>query len=195
MLKNRVSVIVVTYNRPKDVKAAVESLLNQSVKPFEIIVIDNGSYPPASLESSVNLKIFRFDQEAGLSNARNYGINIAKGEYIAFIDDDGIAEKTWVEEIQKGLENADIVGGTIKPLYEVAPPEWWTEKDFGKCVGVGNILVKNKSKIWGGNMAFKPEVFKAIGLFNPNLGRRKGKLFASEENDLIDRARRKGFNV
>ena len=110
-MKERVSVILVTYNRPKDVKEAVESLLNQSVKPFEVIVIDDGSAPPMNIDfRRENLKVIRFDQEVGISNARSYGVNIAKGECIAFTDDDGIAEKNWVEEIQKGLESADVVG-------------------------------------------------------------------------------------
>jgi len=196
-MKEKVSVIVVTYNRPKDVMETIESLFNQSVKPFEVIVIDDGSNFHPNIEfRAETLKVIRFDQEVGLSNARNYGINIAKGDYIAFIDDDAIAEKKWIEEIKKGLENADVIGGAIKPLYQATPPEWWNEKDFGGVAGAGNEWGDDVIwKIWGCNMAFRTHVFKKIGLFNPNLGRRKGKLFSFEEIDLINRARGKGFNV
>src|SRR5665647_867229 len=168
-MKDRVSVIVVTYNRPKDVREAVESLLNQSVKPFEVIVIDDGSNPPSSTKFlTENLKVIRFDQEVGLVNARNYGVNIAKGECIAFIDDDAVAEKNWVKEIQKGLESADVIGGPIKPLYQALPPEWWNEKMFGAYAGVGNAgagrlgqgLEQRARWICGCNMAFRTEVFK-----------------------------------
>ena len=189
------SVVIVTYNKPKDVTEAVESLSNQSVKPFEVIVIDDGSNPHQSIEFRIqNLKFIRFNQEVGLSNARNYGIKVAKGECIAFIDDDGLAERNWIEEIQKGLDSADVIGGSIKPLYQASPPEWWNEKDFGAKVGVCNVL-STGVKIWGCNMAFRTEVFRMIGLFNPNLGRRKGKLFSFEETDIINRARSKGFNA
>ncbi len=194
-MKKKVSVVIVTYNRPKDVLETVESLLRQSVKPFEIIVIDDGSNPPVTLEfQSENLKVIRFDQEVGLSNARNHGVKIANGEYIAFIDDDAIAEKNWVEEIQKGLESADVIGGPIRPLYQTSPPKWWNEKDLGGYAGVGNIFCAT-GEIWGCNMAFGTNVFKTVGLFNPNLGRRKGKLFSDEEFNLIERARSKGFGV
>jgi glucosyl-dolichyl phosphate glucuronosyltransferase len=196
-MNEKVSVIVVTYNRPKDVTETVESLLNQSVKPFEIIVVDDGSVPPAKIGfQKEKLKLIRFDQEVGLSNSRNYGVDIAQGEFIAFIDDDAIAESTWVEELQKGLEGADVIGGAIKPLYKASPPEWWSEKDFGGVAGVGNIWAEDMIwKVWGCNMGLRTGVFKTIGRFNPSLGRRKGKLFNYEEIDLLNRARAKGFRV
>ncbi|MEM2338353.1 MAG: hypothetical protein QXP06_07160 [Candidatus Bathyarchaeia archaeon] len=59
---------------------------------------------------------------------------------MAFIDDDAIADKHWLEEIMKGINMGyDILGGLIKPIYEVPPPKWWDEKDFGCYVGVGNL--------------------------------------------------------
>jgi GT2 family glycosyltransferase len=192
-VKKTISVIVVTYNRPRDVRDTIDSLLNQSVKPFEIIVIDNGSNPPLNMEfRSANVKSIRFDQEVGLSKARNYGISTAKGEHVAFIDDDAVADKHWLEEFQKGMDEADILGGSIKPLHQAVPPEWWSEKDFGGCAGVGNAL---NGFIWGGNMVIRKETFTTVGLFNPNIGRHEGKLLGFEEVDLIDRATKKGLSV
>ena len=192
-MKQSVSVVLVAYNRPKDLNEALESLLNQSVKPFEVIVIDDGSNPPLTIDfRSDNLKLIRFDKEVGLCRARNYGIRLAKGEYIAFMDDDAIAEKHWLEEIRKGFGVADILGGQIQPLYKALPPEWWNEQDFGFYAGVGNDW-KN-GEIWGCNMVIRKEVFRTIGFFNPRIGRGKGKLLNFEETDFFDRARRKGFD-
>ena len=190
-MEDDVSVVVVTYNRAKDVNDAVNSLLNQSAKPLEIIVIDDGSILPVKLDfRSDRLRLIRFDQEMGISNARNFGIKTAKGDYIAFMDDDAIADYHWLKRITKGFETAQIVGGQVKPLYLVPPPDWWTQKDFGVCAGVGNI---SSEGIYGCNMAIKKDVFQAVGLFNPNLGRKKGKLLSCEENDFFDRSKRKGF--
>jgi glycosyltransferase involved in cell wall biosynthesis len=190
-MKDDVSVVVVTYNRAKDVNEAVNSLLNQSAKPLEIIVIDDGSIPPVNLDfRSDRLRLIRFDQEIGASNARNFGIKTAQGDYIAFMDDDAIAERHWLKRIRMGFETAQIVGGQIKPLYLVPPPDWWNQEDFGVCAGVGNI---SREDIFGCNMAIKADVFATVGLFNPNLGRKKGKLLSLEENDFFDRSKRKGF--
>lgn len=90
-MKSTISVVVTTYNRPQEVKDAVDSLLNQSIKPLEIIIIDDGSSSPLRMEvDDQKLRLVRFDEEIGLSNTRNYGVKIAKGEYVAFMDDDCI---------------------------------------------------------------------------------------------------------
>jgi len=193
-MKKRISVVVGTYNRPKDVMDTVTSLVSQSVKPFEIIIIDDGSTPPLNLRfSQKKLKLIRFDKNVGACSARNYGINVAKGEYVAFIDDDAMADKHWLEEMQKGIKmEADILGGPLKPIYETSPPKWWNEKDFGFYSGVGNIW---GSYIWGANMIVRKEVFRKIGLFRSDLGPRKGKHSGGEELDLINRARVRGYHV
>jgi glucosyl-dolichyl phosphate glucuronosyltransferase len=190
IMKDDVSVVIVTYNRAKDVNDAVNSLLNQSAKPLEIIVIDDGSTPPVKLGfRSDRLRLIRFDQEIGISSARNFGVKTAQGDYIAFIDDDAIADYHWLEELRMGFETAQIVGGQVKPLYLVPPPDWWTQEVFGAIAGVGNL---SSEGIFGCNMAMKADVFKTVGLFNPDLGRKKGKLLSCEENDFFDRAKRKG---
>lgn len=182
--------VIVSFNRQKQVNEAIDSLLNQSIKPFEIIVIDDGSSHPLDLKvNSKNLKLIRFDKEQGLSNARNYGATIAKGEYIAFIDDDAVASKNWLDEIQKGIKKgADILGGSIEPLFKAKPPNWWSVNDFGLYASVGN---SETQRIWGANMIFKKDVFEKNGFFNPKIGRQQGKLFGCEEVDLIY-ARSKG---
>lgn len=190
----KISVVVVTYNRPKDVKETVKSLLSQSREPLEIILIDDASRPPLKLNlHSQNLKFKRFNKEVGLSNARNYGISIAKGEYIAFIDDDAIPEKCWIEEIQKGFDKgADILGGPVEPLYLAEPPNWWNEKLFGGYVAIGNKYTK---QIWGTNMAIRKCIFKKVGDFKTTLGRQKGKLLSGEETEFLIRAQKAGCKV
>ena len=194
-LESKISVVVVSFNRPEDTNDTVASLLSQSKKPFEVIVIDDGSFPPLRIRfQDKTLRLIRFDQESGLSNSRNHGVISAKGDCIAFIDDDAIAEKHWLEEVQKAIcDGAEICGGPVKPLYKATPPDWWNVKDFGGYVGVGNALEKNV--IFGCNMIVKAEVFQAIGLFDPRLGRKNGKLLISEEADLFKRAGKRGYKI
>ena len=85
-----ISVIIPTFNRKKNLDRTINSVLNQTFQPFEIIVVDDGStdgtkewvpyyYP--------NIK-YIYQSNAGVRAARNKGINIAKGDWLAFLDSD-----------------------------------------------------------------------------------------------------------
>jgi glucosyl-dolichyl phosphate glucuronosyltransferase len=186
--ETKISVVIVTYNRPAEISKAVGSLMIQTIKPFEIIVIDDASVVPFILKpEDQRIKIVRFDKEHGLSSSRNYGIQLSKGDYVAFIDDDCIANANWLEEIQKGIDRgAEILGGPLRPLFKAEPPTWWDEYDLGFFVGVGN---SKDNAIWGANMIFKKTAFNKIGCFNTKIGRQKGKLFACEDAHLISKGR------
>jgi glycosyltransferase involved in cell wall biosynthesis len=187
MQPKTISLVIVSYNRPKEVRGVIRSLLSQTVPPYEIIVVDNNSIPPLDLKVDFpRFTLIRNEREMGSSIGRNIGIKIAKGEYVAFLDDDCVATSNWLEEVQKGLAaDAQVLGGTIKPLFRAEVPDWWNEKDFGGCVGVGNIYRK---QIWSGNMIVKRSLFNEVGWFNPKLGRHKGKLLSAEELDFLNRA-------
>jgi glucosyl-dolichyl phosphate glucuronosyltransferase len=187
MQPKTISVIIPSYNRPKEVRGVIRSVLNQTVKPFEIIVVDNNSTPPLELKVDFpNFRLIRNEKEMGSSMGRNQAIKIAKGEYMAFLDDDCVATPNWLEEVQKGISTgAMVIGGKINPLFKAQPPDWWSEKEFGGSVGVGNIY---KRLIWSGNMVVHREVFEKIGWFDPKLGRHKGKLLSAEELDFLNRA-------
>lgn len=93
----RVSVIIPTYNREHIVLNAIQSVIDQTFKDFEIIVVDDGSKDRAeeTVKNKYGDKIHYFYQmNKGVPAARNQGIKIARGEYIAFLDDDDI----WLPE-------------------------------------------------------------------------------------------------
>ena len=117
MDKPILSIIVPVYNVEKFIKECIESLIKQSLKSVEIIVVDDGS-----LDNSINIvnsfsceKIKVIHKEnGGLSSARNAGIKVATGKYIAFVDsDDFISSSTAYEDIVNLLEknNGDIAVG------------------------------------------------------------------------------------
>ena len=114
-MRSNISVIIITNNRPLDAKAAVISTLSQSVKPLEVVLIDNASSPAIGFVDEINspdLRLFRLEKLIGLSEARNFGIKVARGDYIAFIDDDCLPTNVWLEEICKGIERGfEILGG------------------------------------------------------------------------------------
>nr|MCR4662547.1 glycosyltransferase [Endomicrobiaceae bacterium] len=109
-----ISVIIPTYNRAHLIKRSVESVLNQTYKNLELIIVDDGSTDNTKeVIDSVNDKriIYTYQTNQGVSAARNKGIDLAKGKYIAFQDSDDVWHTDKLEiQIQKLKENnADII--------------------------------------------------------------------------------------
>ncbi len=111
MLSPKVTVIIPTYNRAHLIKDAVESVLNQAYQNFELIVIDDGSTDNTKefLRGYKDKLRYLYQENQGRSAARNYGINLAKGEFIAFLDSDDI----WFP---------DKLARQV-PILESAPPD------------------------------------------------------------------------
>jgi len=118
-----VSVIIVTFKRPGRLKQCLASLAQQSVKPDEIIVVDNDP-------SEINKKQFCAYAEwlkpalcyipgknGRIASGRNAGARLCRGEIAAFIDDDCIAEKSWVENIKAAYRRypeSSAIGGRVE---------------------------------------------------------------------------------
>jgi len=113
----KVSVIIPVYNVENYIEKCLNSVLNQTLKEIEIIIVNDGSKDSSKqkiekyLEKHENKIIYLEKENGGLSDARNYGIGYAKGEYIAFLDSDDYIEPTMYEEMYKKAkeENSDMV--------------------------------------------------------------------------------------
>lgn len=112
-----VSVIIPTFNRAHMINDALDSVLQQTYKNIEVIIIDDGSTDDTQdLITNINDPRLRYvkQENAGVSAARNHGVAISKGVYIAFLDSDDIYEKTCIEAkvaIAIADENCVLVGG------------------------------------------------------------------------------------
>ena len=106
----KISVVIPTYNRIALVERAIDSVLMQSIKPFDIIVVDDGSDDGTSemiqkKYRSINLVQ---QQNSGVSAARNNGIKHAKGDWIALLDsDDEWTEKKLENQVNRLIKNPD----------------------------------------------------------------------------------------
>ena len=85
-----VSVIIPTFNRAATILRAVKSVLQQSYKDFELIVVDDASHDETRsiLEKQSDVKALYLDSSQGVSNARNRGVAVSKGKWVAFLDSD-----------------------------------------------------------------------------------------------------------
>ncbi|SKB61480.1 Glycosyltransferase, GT2 family [Soonwooa buanensis] len=117
---NSISIIIAIYNRRDELFELLNSLLRQTDKDFEIIVVDDGS----KIDLSPTIKLFEnqldihFDQKtnSGPGLTRNYGAKRAKNDWLVFVDSDVIVEENYIENIKKDLIEipCDAFGGADK---------------------------------------------------------------------------------
>jgi len=182
-----VSVVIPAYNSEKFVARAVNSVLSQTRRADEIIVVDDGSTDSTAAEVSKFGPKIRFVQQenAGASAARNAGVEAATSEWIAFLDadDEWLPEKLQLQ-IEHLMRNPDLV---------------WTTANFYRCLCNENRIAPNfKPKLaekalaskeyfedffqtslphtcaWTGTMVIKKDILKNAGLF------RVGQLMAND---------------
>lgn len=121
-MKELISIIIPVHNSSKYLDSCLESITKQTYKNIEIICIENGS-TDNSLEKlkkykdKIKIEILK---ESGLSKARNKGIELANGKYIAFLDSDDQLELTFIEELYNNLKenNSDMSICNFKEIYE-----------------------------------------------------------------------------
>jgi len=106
----KVSVIIPVYNqKPECLKEAIESVINQTVKPHEIIIVDDGSDNPpiefALPDGGDIIKIITNEKNMGIGYSRQRGVEEATGDYIAFLSSDDIWMPNFLEVMEKTLEN------------------------------------------------------------------------------------------
>jgi len=203
------SVVVCTYDRCKSLKRTLKSF-NEVVFPegysWELVLVDNNSKDETKIiaeefkeESGLNVK-YIFEEKPGLSHARNQGIKQAKGEIIAFTDDDVIVDRYWLLNIQKAFNEHGVscVGGRILPIWEIPKPEWLIPQlhYILALLDRGDKPFYLESPIiWGANFSVKADIFGKYGGFDTNLGRIPGRLFAGEETEFARRILNEGEKI
>lgn len=123
MQRPLVSIVITTYNRKKYLEEAVLSVVNQSYKNIEILIVDDGSninYSEVICNRYKNC-FYHYKKNGGVSSARNFGVKKAKGVYIAFLDDDDFWKKNKLK-IQVGLlnnnPNIDCIHSSLEVVNE-----------------------------------------------------------------------------
>lgn len=115
---NKVSVIVPVYNRVRFLTFCLESLVLQNYSNYEIIVVDDASQDGSvEIAKRFPVKCVQLKNNMGSAHARNVGVRLASGEYLAFIDSDCCAKRDWISKMVGYLEQIpDCVGvnGTYK---------------------------------------------------------------------------------
>lgn len=200
-----VSVVIVSKDRKKDLIECVESFINSSYKPLEIIVVDNSSNPPLVTWLSKKykqVKIVTNDENIGAAEGRNQGYEASSGEYILFSDDDAYADKDMVKYLVDSFEK-NKKAGIIQPLV-------YDKKKKNELQGAGHDISLKTGRIraWGVReidkgqydglrevpmcgcvWMVKRSVFEKIGLYDRDY------FIPYEDSDFSIRAREAGFKL
>ena len=104
MLNELISIIVPVYNVEKYLKKCIDSILNQTYSNIEILLIDDGSTDNSGIicdnfkKRDSRIKVVH-KKNSGVSSTRNYGLDLATGKYISFVDSDDFVECDFIENL------------------------------------------------------------------------------------------------
>lgn len=168
----KISVIIPTYNSARYICETIDSVLSQTYKNFEILVIDDGSTDNTrnrlkQYENSIN---YTYKKNEGVSIARNYGIEKAKGEYLAFLDSDDIWKPTKLEKQINTIENQSeaIACFTLTEYFDesgnvVNKSEFPNYADLTEALLLYSCVIGPPS-----SFMMHRSIFEKIGGFDPN---------------------------
>jgi glucosyl-dolichyl phosphate glucuronosyltransferase len=202
----RITVVLPTFRRPDGLARALGAMAEQREvqAPWDVVVVDNDDPPGAgptfsSLAPRLPVPVrLLHEPRRGASSARNAGIAAAEGDIVAFLDDDVVPAPTWLSNLFAPLlaGRAEAAGGVVRLDPAVPLPRWlgadWrgylseydrggTEHDIG-----------DHDYVLSANAAFRTDLLRRIGGFDPVLGPRPGVPMVNDDIDLCRRAMRAG---
>jgi glycosyltransferase involved in cell wall biosynthesis len=196
----RITVILCTYNRCQSLARALESAAALELPPqaeWEVLVVDNNSKDETrSLIQGFCERYpgkFRYlsEPQPGKSHALNAGIRAARGDVLAFMDDDVKVDPEWLRNLTATLEDGRFAGsgGRILPEWTCPPPPWLpVQERYGLAplamFDLGPEAADLEEPPFGTNMAFRRDVFEKYGGFRTDLGPRPGSEIRNEDTEF-----------
>lgn len=182
-----ISIVICTYNRDRFIRAALESLIKQDLDKaeYEVLVIDNRSTDQTApmvqeviAQNPDTVIRYFFEENKGLSHARNRGFQEARSGILTYIDDDAEATPEFARTLLQFFERhpeAAGAGGKVLPKYpDGGEPAWMSHYLYGFVAGQdhGDELKKYDRKMKypaGCNMSYRKPVLERAGGFNTDL--------------------------
>lgn len=190
-----ISVVICTHNRADSLARTLASLTTQTLShdDFEVLVVDNASTDHTAnvVGTFPNLPVrYIYEPTLGLSIARNTGWHAARGEYVAFLDDDAVAVPDWLMSIMQEIAerpNTNVCyAGRSKVRFPSVRPSWLSDAlmvSFGELDLGDRVRYLNETSHFalGCNMILPRSVLKTCDGFAPTLGRIATQLRSGEE--------------
>lgn len=170
-----VSVIIPAYNAEEKLSACLDALLEQSVLPDEIIVVDDGSTDQTKkVAEAYSLVTVLTQKNQGPARARNAGAEKAKSTIIVFVDSDCIPEKNWLEEMLKPFEDSNVAG--VQGAYRSRQKSLTARFDQADIEYRYEHMQRAKKLYWIAtySAAYRRTIFLAEGKFDESFPRASG---------------------
>ena len=171
------SVVIATYNRAELLRNAIYSLCQQTLDKnnYEVLIVDNNSTDntPEIVDEFLGIDNVRYIRETnqGTSHARNRGWQEAKGEYVAYIDDDCKVPEEWLEVASRIIQQKapGIFGGPYYRFHNSPKPVWFKES-YDAYMPYDTPQDNPELYLHGCNLIVQKKLLVELGGFNPDLG-------------------------
>jgi glucosyl-dolichyl phosphate glucuronosyltransferase len=193
-----ISVVLCTYNRHDLMATALRSLCEQRLAPssYEVIVIDNNS-TDGTRQHIVEIGRqyphvrYGFETQQGLSYGRNTGFRMARGLYVAYIDDDCTVPREWLDLAHHLIRQVApaIFGGPYRPFYHSRKPRWYLDRYGTYDDGPIARVLDHDRYLSGTNLFIRRSLLEQLGGFNTEVGMTGTRLGYGEETAFQRRVR------
>jgi glycosyltransferase involved in cell wall biosynthesis len=161
-MRTNTSVIICIRNVEKHIGKCISSLLDQTFKDFEIVIIDDGCSNSTRRHvqkfKDKRIRYYRNRENIGIAKSRNKGLQLSRGEQVFFTDGDCVVSKDWLEQGLKYLENGNCVGVEGKIYY--------VSKEYKSTFSDHVCKNEHGGNFMTGNMAYKACVIQSVGGFD-----------------------------
>lgn len=198
-----ITIVICTYNRSEILKITLPCYLDLDIPKndeLEVIIVDNNSQDETKEviaefielnKSKIDFK-YAFESRQGLSYARNHGYERSSGNYIAYIDDECILPRQWLDVVMQNIysEAPAFLGGPYYGKYLPRSSSNWYRESFGDSYILQYRLADGPMKghfLSGGNLVIRSDVFDKVGLFDTELGMNGETISYGEEQDFQKR--------
>ncbi|MEI2701375.1 MAG: glycosyltransferase [Baekduia sp.] len=191
------SVVICAYTEDRwdQLCDAAASAAGQEPPPLEVIVVSdhNPALAARAGELGDDVTVIENAHRQGLSGARNSGTEAARGEIVAFLDDDAVAAPGWLAALAGQFGEPDVVaaGGEVRPRWTAGAPDWFPN-EFLWVVGCTHSGMPDRPSdvrnVVGANMAFRRDALLTLGGFHEDVGRVGTLPEGCEETELCIRA-------
>ena len=165
-MNNYISLYIPAYNAEKTIEKSIESILQQTLIPKEIIVInDCSSDKTLNLLKNFNqIKIINNYKNYGLAKSRNIALKYSKYDFLASIDSDVVCEKNWLETLFNTMKekNVELIGGKLIDKYIEEPANHW--RSYYLKQNWGNEQINNPQFIFGANSLLNKKKIRNLSI-------------------------------
>ncbi len=176
-MNNNISAVITVYNKQDTIAKTLESLLSQPVDFKEIIVVDDGSKDNSAkiikgfVDSYKNIK-YIFQENQGVAGALNTGLKIAKGDFVAVLDDDVVLDNEWILKLMPyfSAQGGDGRVAAVSGLTKIMNPKnlWAALAGYNVEYRQSKIIDESVDHLSTTNTIYRKSVLDRVGLFDQN---------------------------